>query len=155
MKALAGKLANNPLQVAIGLAVLLGVAYLLVRKTITEVADAAGGIVSGNNAITEGTAYEGKGIPGTLGATADAATGGFLGWFGELIGGGAADAKETLTQFFNPSADSSKFYTVTFPDGARHAINAGTVSRTGGFTYDGKAWQLFDDAAGKHVARLA
>lgn len=156
MNAHLSKLANNPLQVAVGVALLLGVAYLLIRKGIIEVAGAAGGVLSGNNALTEGTAYQDKGVAGTLGAGADAILGGFPSWLGEAIGGTAADAKEALSQFFNPSAGGADvFFTVTFPDGARHAIASNLVSKTGGFTYSGKAYQIFDDAAGKHFARAA
>lgn len=155
MKALADKLANNPLQVAVGVGLLLVVGYLLVRKALGDVAAAAGGIVSGNNALTRGTPYEGAGLAGTAGAAANAATGGALQSVGEWLGGTLADARESLTEFFNPSIDSNTFYAVTFPDGARHSINAGAISRSGAFSYGGKSWQLFIDSKGARVARPA
>jgi hypothetical protein len=155
MKSIADKLAGNPLHTALGVGLLLVVAYLLIRKTLSDVAGAAAGIVTGDNALTKGTDYEGTGVLGTLGAGASAATGGGLEDFGSWLGGGAADAAESLRQFFNSSNDKSLYYTVTFPDGVRHAIQASTVSKTGGFTYAGRAYQMFDDAKGYHFAKVA
>ena len=65
--------------------VLLGGALLLTwagKKTVT-------GIATGNNALTEGTPYEGAGILGTLGAATNELSGGTLQRFGEWLGGKA------------------------------------------------------------------
>lgn len=149
MKSALDKLASNPLQVAVGVALIIGLAYLLVRKTVDDVAAAAGGVLSGDNALTEGTAYEGKGVLGTLGAAVNSATGGAGEWAGEAIG-------ETLYQFFNPSsAGDSVTYIVTFPDGTKHAVAPSQVSATGGFTREGRAYQLYQDSAGRKFARAA
>lgn len=79
--------AANPLQLAIGVALLIGVVYYLGRKTLSDVASGVGGIASGNNAITKGTAYEDTGLAGTVGASVDSVLGGFPSWLGESIGG--------------------------------------------------------------------
>ena len=61
-----------------------------------KVADAAGGVLTGNNTLTQTatnaagervTAYEGAGVLGTLGAATNAASGGTLASFGEWLGG--------------------------------------------------------------------
>lgn len=78
---------DNPLQLAFGIAVVLGVVYLLGRSAIKETAGAVGGLVSGDNVITRGTPYQGAGIVGTLGAAANAASGGVLERAGSAIGG--------------------------------------------------------------------
>ena len=58
------------------------------------------GLLSGDNALTRSatnadgervTAYEGAGPLGTLGAAANAASGGYLSSFGQWLGGKAAD----------------------------------------------------------------
>ncbi len=70
--------------VAVGLVIFL-------KRQAAEVAQAAGGIVTGNNAITKGTAYEGGGVAGTAGAVVNAASGGVLedvgSWIGESVFG--------------------------------------------------------------------
>lgn len=85
------KLAADPVKLAIGVAVVLGVVYLLGRAAIKETAGAIGGLVSGDNSITAGTPYQGAGIAGTLGAATNAASGGLLERFGSWLGGKAAD----------------------------------------------------------------
>lgn len=57
------------------------------EKTTKEAATAVGGLVSGNNAITKDTAYEGAGVLGTLGAAANVASGGFFESTGSKLGG--------------------------------------------------------------------
>lgn len=83
-----------------GVAVLAAgvVIYLLWDKitgAVKETAEAAGGLVSGNNAITQSatnwdgtpqTAYEGKGVIGTVGAAFNTASGGILSSWGESLG---------------------------------------------------------------------
>lgn len=78
---------DNPLQLALGIGIVLAVVYLLGRRVIGDVASAAGGIVSGDNVITRGTPYQGAGIAGTLGAATNAASGGILERTGSAIGG--------------------------------------------------------------------
>lgn len=81
----------NPVQLALGVGIVLGVVYLLGRAALKETAGAVGGLVSGDNAITRGTPYQGAGVAGTLGATVDAASGGLLSRFGAWIGGTVYD----------------------------------------------------------------
>lgn len=64
------------------------VVYLIAKKTLTAGAQAVGGVVSGNNALTQGTPYQGAGIFGTLGAAFNSASGGVLGNIGSSIGNG-------------------------------------------------------------------
>ncbi|MBM0105600.1 hypothetical protein JM946_12610 [Steroidobacter sp. S1-65] len=81
----------------IGVGVLVGgvLLYYFGNRTVKAATDAIGGAVTGNNALTEGTAYEGVGFGiGTLGAIFNRASGGVLGELGSWIGGTAADAKE-------------------------------------------------------------
>lgn len=134
---------QSPLMLAAGAALLLGVVYLIARKAIGAAAGAAGGLVSGNNAITEGTAYEGAGVLGTLGASINSALP-----FLDDVGTWVAD------RFPAGSAGESVYYMVSFPDGTRHAIAAGDVSKDGVFTYKGARYVL-GTQGGKRVARAA
>jgi hypothetical protein len=61
------------------------------------VVNAAGGVLSGNNALTTGTPYQGAGVLGTAGAAANSVSGGLFQSIGDWIGGTAAD-------IFQPSA---------------------------------------------------
>lgn len=85
---LADRALQNPVQLALAAALILGTVYFLGRKTVTDVARGAGGIVTGNNAVTRGTVYEGAGVLGTAGATVNAALP-FLddvgGWIGRTV----------------------------------------------------------------------
>lgn len=85
-KAIEG-LAADPVKLALGVGVVVLVVYLLGRQLVKDVGGAVGGVVSGNNALTQGTPYQGAGIAGTLGAGANAASGGTLQTVGEKIGG--------------------------------------------------------------------
>ena len=89
MKVPAFNLKNPDAQLVLAVAVLVVVVYFVGKKTITAAANAAGGIISGNNAITAGTEYQGTGVLGTLGAATNDASGGFFNWLGDKIGGGA------------------------------------------------------------------
>lgn len=89
MKAYLAK--QNPLMLAAGVVLVIGVVYYLGRKTLNDVATTAGGVLSGNNALTQGTAYEDAGVLGTLGAAANEASGGFLESTGRRIGGWVYD----------------------------------------------------------------
>jgi hypothetical protein len=80
---------NDPVKFAIAAAVVAGVGYFLVKTVLKQVGAQAGGLVSGNNAITDGTRYAGSGIVATPAAIADAASGGTLsalgGWLGSKV----------------------------------------------------------------------
>jgi hypothetical protein len=87
---------KNPLALAVAAVVVIGAVYFFGKKTIVAVADTAGGVVSGNNAVTRGQtnaageetdAYVGRGILGTLGAAANSASGGALASAGEALSG--------------------------------------------------------------------
>ncbi len=67
---------QNPMLLAAGAALLIYVVYMLARKTLSDAASGAAGILTGNNAATAGTDYEGKGVAGTLGAVTNAVLGG-------------------------------------------------------------------------------
>lgn len=61
--------------------------WLAGKKAVVAAADTGAGIVTGNNAITKGTPYEGAGVLGTLGSAVNQASGGTLQSIGEKIGG--------------------------------------------------------------------
>lgn len=61
------------------------------RQVITATVDTAGGILTGNNAITEGTVYEGAGFLGTLGSATNKLLGGVPERLGEGLGLWLAD----------------------------------------------------------------
>lgn len=97
MKAAADYLAKqSPINLAIGAGVVLFALYYLGRQAIAEVANVAGGVLTGNNVITQNqhnaagetvTAYQDAGVLGTLGAAANSTSGGVLASTGEAIGG--------------------------------------------------------------------
>lgn len=73
-------------------------AFLVLKKTVSDVAgvvgdgvsgiaEGIGGIATGHNTITAGTPYEGAGVFGTLGAGANDLSGGGLEAVGDWIGG--------------------------------------------------------------------
>ena len=117
---------QNPVMLSAGAALVLFAVYYIGRKAIGDAAGVVGGIVSGDNAATRDTPYEGTGIVGTVGAIANAASGGLFerlgSWFGSI---GNNDAGENL------------YYTITFPDGKRHAIGSRDISSSGRFEYGG------------------
>jgi hypothetical protein len=88
IKKIAAAASNNPVQFVLAAGLALGVVYLLTRTAIKEVANVAGGIVSGNNAVTQGTSYENTGVLGTVGAVANQASGGFFEGIGTKIADG-------------------------------------------------------------------
>lgn len=146
MKAALNNLSKqNPLLLAVGVVVVVGAVYYLARKSIKDVADAAGGVLSGNNALTQDTAYEGAGLLGTLGAGTNAVLGGVPSLIGEWLGGVFAP---------EPSTGSMTYYRVIFPDGTAHAVGADTVSASGAFTYGGVRYVL-GMQGGVRVARRA
>jgi hypothetical protein len=83
--------ASQPIQFAIALGIVAGVVYFLGRRVVGDAAAAAGGIVTGHNALTRGTSYEGKGVVGTLAGAANSASGGALESIGSAIGGWVFD----------------------------------------------------------------
>lgn len=83
---------DKNLVIGVGGLALVGVAlYLFFKRELQKgagaAADFAGGILSGNNALTEGTVYEDRGILGTLGAGANEVSGGALERLGSWLGG--------------------------------------------------------------------
>lgn len=61
-----------------------------VGEAVNTTADMAGGVLTGNNAITQGArtnAYEGAGVLGTVGAATDRILGGVPSRVGESLGG--------------------------------------------------------------------
>lgn len=138
MKSYIDKALANPLPLAGAAVLIIGVVYLLARKTVKDVAEAAGGVVSGNNVVTQNqtnfagektTAYEGKGVAGTLGAAANSVSGGLFATIGEKVGGG-------LFSLFGPKDTTPKtFYSVRFPDGKTHAVGDTWVDKNGYFFY--------------------
>ena len=59
--------------------------------TVKAAGETVGGAISGNNAITAGTVYQGGGVAGTLGAATNAASGGLFEKWGTWIGGTVYD----------------------------------------------------------------
>lgn len=68
-------------------AVVLYMAYKAVTGIASKAASTAGGVLTGNNALTAGTPYAGAGVAGTLGAGANAVSGGTLSDIGTWLGG--------------------------------------------------------------------
>ena len=145
MKSYVDKALSNPLPLAGAAVLIIGVVYFLARKTVKDVAEAAGGIISGNNAITQNqtnaagekvTAYEGAGVVGTLGAVANSVSGGTLASLGEKIGSG-------LFSIFGSKYDPTKpVYIIRFPDGKTHGIDSNYIDKNGYFEYGGRKWKM-------------
>ena len=116
----------NPLVLygAVGVSALVVIGYLIYRQKNSQ--------------------YSGFGLFGFLGNTADAASGGALASAGENIGG-------ALFDFFNEPSDLVT-YAITFPDGARHAVNSSDVDKSGHFTYAGQNYLLKVDGLGYKFA---
>lgn len=87
---------QDPIKLAFGAVIVIAFVYYLTRKTVSDVVEGAGGIVSGNNALTKGTVYEGGGVLfGTVGAAVNSATGGAGVAVGEKLGNWAYDFTHT------------------------------------------------------------
>lgn len=154
------KAIDNAIPLAIGAALILGVAYFLLRKTIGDIVGGAGGLLSGNNALTKNatnasgetiTAYEGRGVLGTLGAGANAVSGGLFASLGQWIG-------DKAFKVFNPTSDRDMLtYMLIFPDGSKGAVNGGAVDDSGYFKYhrDGKRYRIVVNQANQNVAIAA
>lgn len=83
---------DKNLVIGVGGLALVGVAlYLFFKREAQKGAqagiDLVGGVLSGNNALTEGTVYEDRGLAGTLGAAANEISGGTLESIGSWLGG--------------------------------------------------------------------
>lgn len=90
------KLLGSDTGLLLAAAAALAVVYYVGKHVLSGAANVAGGVVSGNNAITQGTVYQGTGVVGTLGAAANDASGGVL----SQIGGSLGDA---LYNLFHPA----------------------------------------------------
>lgn len=98
----------------------------------------------GKNSMAN-TPYEGFGLLGFLGHTANTVSGGKLQATGEKIG-------ETVYNVFNPGSDvPDVHYAVTFPDGTRHAVYAGDIDKSGYFVWGGRRWRLLIDGDTKRA----
>jgi len=119
---LAKSAAAQPLQFAIGVGIVAAVGYFLVKRAGAAAAAAAanaareaGGLVTGNNALTLGTPYAGAGVVGTVAAAANAASGGTLRSIGEALGGWVYDVTH---RDYDPST-GMQTAPKTLADGAR------------------------------------
>ncbi len=112
---LAKSAAAQPIQFALGVAIVGVVAYFLVKRAAGVAAETAVGVVTGDNALTRGTPYQDAGVLGTLGAAANAASGGHLQSIGEAIGGWVYDITH---RDYDPNS-GLKSAPKTVSDGAR------------------------------------
>lgn len=87
----------------------------------------------------------------------------FVNKAGDTLTATGEDIGSTLFDWLNPDPTGEMlFYTVTFPDGSRHAIPSrsvvnGIFQNTGNgvnYTGDGQMYQIKNDAAGNHYAIL-
>lgn len=157
MKSLIEKAMDNPLPLAGAAILVIGFVYLLARKTAKDVADAAAGIVSGDNVVTNNQtnfagektdAYVNKGVAGTVGAAVNSASGGLFASIGESIGGG-------LFGIFGAKDTTPKtYYSVRFPDGKNHAVGDTWIDPNGYFSFEGKRYKL-GTLSGVRVATAA
>lgn len=77
-----------------------------IGEAISGATEGVGGLITGRNTVTADTPYEGAGIFGTLGAGADAASGGAFSGIGEWLGGKIYD-------FTHNDEDSAGFQSST------------------------------------------
>jgi len=80
------KALQNPVPLALAAGGLLLLVYFLGRKTVADVASGTAGVLTGNNAATRGTAYQGAGVLGTAGAIVDRTSGGIFSDLGGALG---------------------------------------------------------------------
>lgn len=82
---------QNPIMLAGGALLIVAGFYFIGRKAISDTTEAVagtiGGVVSGNNKLTEETPYEGAGVLGTVGAATNTLLGGVPRKAGEALGG--------------------------------------------------------------------
>lgn len=115
------KLLENPIGLAIGASIIVGVLYLVGKKAVVDVvngaagiAAGAGGLVSGNNPLTKGTPYAGAGVLGTVGSAVNDASGGYFQSIGESLGSWLFDVTHAA---YDPST-GLKSASKTVADGA-------------------------------------
>lgn len=117
-----------------GVAVVGLLAYSLLPKLLKG----AGGLVSGNNALTQNqhnadgtpqTAYIGAGIPGTLGAAANTASGGIFSSIGDWFGGGLYDLthSDPLAGPVNPAPPSTSAAVDKYQQGGNAPSGSGSI----------------------------
>jgi hypothetical protein len=131
------------------------VAYIVVKYGLPKLAGgAASGAANTLDAVNQGfsnnnltnsatdlagdkvTAYGGRGVVGSLGAEANALSGGSLASAGESLGG-------WLYSAFNKTPDpTAPVYIVQFPDGAKHGVDSNNIDGSGYFSYAGQRFRL-------------
>lgn len=144
--------------------VVIGVGYVLLKwvlpnlaQTATSgVANTVQGALQGlsSNQLTQNQTdlsggnvdYSGFGPASSLGAAVNGLTGGAAASTGEAVGSGL------FSLFGSQPTGSSTYYTVTFPDGSRHAIGDATIDSNSNFSYGGVNYRLGDDGTGKKIA---
>lgn len=117
-------------------------AFLVLRKTVSDVAgvvgdgvsglaEGIGGVATGHNTITAGTPYDGTGIFGTLGAGANDLSGGGLEQIGDWIGGTIYDwTHDDLDYTSLSDSTTGNPYSPTGPtSGYRQAANNSPVNQ--------------------------
>lgn len=93
-------------------------------QAISGATEVIGGITTGRNAVTAGTAYEGEGLAGTIGASFDAASGSHLSQIGDWIGGKFYDWFGDDGVADNSNSATGNPYSPTGPSGVyRQAAN--------------------------------
>lgn len=93
-----------PVQLAIGATLVLLAVYYILRKVLGDVAGAVGGVLTGDNALTKGTPYEGAGVVATPAAAANVLLGGVPQKVGE-----SNTLQDTLTRLFNEGYDGYRY----------------------------------------------
>jgi hypothetical protein len=130
------------------------VAYVVVKYGLPKLAGgAATGAADTLNAVNQGLGnnqltnsqtdfgggkvdYSGHGPVSTLGAEANALSGGTLASGGEALGG-------WLYSAFNKTPDpTAPVYIVQFPDGAKHGVDSNNIDGSGYFSYAGQRFKL-------------
>lgn len=100
-------------------------ALAIVGALVYLAAKNAGGLITGDNALTKNAKdaqgrpvdYSGAGVVGTVGAAANAASGGWLASAGEWIGSKLADlAHPELTNANLPASSAARAPAATLPD---------------------------------------
>lgn len=159
--AIPDKFIDNALPLAIGAAVIIGVLYYIVRKTVGDVAKGAAGLVTGDNVITKNQtnfdgekvdSYEGKGVLGTLGAAANTVSGGLFASIGQSAP--VASVVDSIAGWFtsNVQPTGNLYYRVIFPDGSAHAVVDSSVDKNGYFTWNGTRYRMGYDSSNQRVA---
>lgn len=90
MKVPAVKFGNDATFLAVAIVGLV-VVYYIGKQVLAAADTAAKDTLTGNNALTQGTPYQGYGVAGDLGAAANDVSGGLLGSIGGWLGDQAAN----------------------------------------------------------------